>query len=275
VKKIILIYFTALNCAFGLGQNCIDTALIDTTALCPAVFDPVCGCDGVTYDNACLAVVFGGVTSYDPGPCPLLEPDTCLSVPNGVDFGACAMVLGVIRQNDSCFTMSGCSMIGSNGIDYAGYFFNSTYQCNSLCLNDTFAIIGCIDSALIDVNVLCNGVYDPVCGCDSVSYYNACVAVNYFGISQFQPGECAFAGTKENSFGEFRVVPNPVNEHLVLAGRKINDVKKTLVYSLEGRLQCQGMGNEVLDVHTFTRGRYLLEILLNDGTRSIVFFDKI
>lgn len=275
MKKLILVSFTLLSAIVVFGQNCIDTALIDSSVFCPMVIDPVCGCDGVTYDNSCFAVSYGGVTSYDPGPCPNAGPDTCLSVPNGVDFGLCAMVLGVIRQNDSCFTMSGCSMIGSNGIDYAAYFFNSTYQCNSLCLNDTFAILGCIDTALIDVTVLCNSVYAPVCGCDSVSYYNACVALNYFGISQFQPGECAFVGVNENATGEFKITPNPVKDLLQCTGANMEEVKEMQIFSMEGRLYYQGKALEGIDVHTYAKGRYLLEIIQNDGTRSIVYFDKL
>ena len=46
-------------------------------------------------------------------------------------------------------------MIGSNGVDYSAYLYNSLYACNSLCMNDTLVTLLCIDSNLIDLNVLC------------------------------------------------------------------------------------------------------------------------
>jgi PKD repeat protein len=48
---------------------CVDSALIKDTVACPTIDMPVCGCNGVTYSNACVAEYYGGVTSWTSGAC--------------------------------------------------------------------------------------------------------------------------------------------------------------------------------------------------------------
>ena len=48
--------------------SCIDPEKIDKEALCTMQYDPVCGCNGQTYANACLADN-AGLTTYTKGAC--------------------------------------------------------------------------------------------------------------------------------------------------------------------------------------------------------------
>ncbi len=61
-----------------------------------------------------------------------INPD-CNTAPDcmdlaGIDFGACAAVLGTAVVNGQCTTVSGCSKI-VNGVDYSDYFYFTVPSC--------------------------------------------------------------------------------------------------------------------------------------------------
>jgi hypothetical protein len=69
-----LVFAAVLIASLGLQnlqaqEGCIDPSLIDPMAFCPFIYAPVCGCNNVTYDNSCLAMVTDGVTTWTSGPC--------------------------------------------------------------------------------------------------------------------------------------------------------------------------------------------------------------
>lgn len=68
-----LITFLATTSKGGCNKknDCIGEARKD--CVCTQQYDPVCGCDGKTYGNACVANC-AGVKSFTKGECPPKSP---------------------------------------------------------------------------------------------------------------------------------------------------------------------------------------------------------
>jgi len=74
MKKSLLIFlgFLMFSCTDSEDpnpNNCVDETLIDLESVCTEEFQPVCGCDGITYNNSCEAFNWYGVIAYSEGPC--------------------------------------------------------------------------------------------------------------------------------------------------------------------------------------------------------------
>ncbi len=190
--------------------------------------------------------------------------DTCEVIPLGVDFGLCSMALGWALTDSGCVVLSGCGWIGSDGIDYTSSFFSSSYECNSACLQDTVIMLSCIDSSLINLQVMCPGIFEPVCGCDSVTYENSCVATNYFGVSSFYPGECATSKVNQLAKQPIQVFPNPSNGTFCLSPLQLGSDLR--FYNLYGQLVFQVIAQSTeikIELEHLPKGYYLFTI--NDG----------
>lgn len=259
--KHILLFFFALGSLVSSAQ-CFDATLVNLNVMCPAIWAPVCGCDGNTYSNTCEATNYGGVTSWTDGECTGL---TCLPIPTGVDFGMCDMALGIAMTDSGCVSLSGCGYIGSDGIDYSLGFFTSTYACNASCLQDTTVFIECIDSTLIDLNAICPTLFLPVCGCNNITYVNACEATNYGGVLFYTDGPCIVSVNE--LIKQIEIFPNPTTGFIQI-NADLGGRKELTVMSISGQTVLKDSflnKKKTLDLSSLPAGMYLIKITSKDG----------
>jgi hypothetical protein len=107
-----------------------------------------------------------------------------------------------------------------------------------------------------------------------VTYQNSCIAVNYYGISSYQPGECLGVGINQTALKEIVLFPNPSSDKIYLIGNQLSEVKAYQIYSMEGRKIYETDFSQAIDVSTLNAGKYLLCLNFSSGQVMIQSFIK-
>ena len=123
----------------------------------------------------------------------------------------------------------------------------------------------CINETAIDSTYGCIDVYEPVCGCDGITYTNSCHAIYYAGVVFYTDGACATTTIQEeNIFGTVKLSPNPAT------------YSTTLSYALKesGLVQIEIMditGNIALApiTHPSVPGNYTIQLNTQDLSSGI------
>ena len=164
---------------------------------CTEQFDPVCGCDGETYGNACFAAV-EGASILSRGACDVecrvdddcpVPPCACLDEDGD---GACENECPVAICEDGRCSVGLEPGLGV-GESCGGFRPVGSPDCAAglFCQHQAGALCGAADAPgeCVVIPDVCPAVVDPVCGCDGETYGNACAAAAA-EIGIFELGAC-------------------------------------------------------------------------------------
>ncbi|MBK5285022.1 MAG: hypothetical protein JJE25_06435 [Bacteroidia bacterium] len=136
----------------------------------------------------------------------------------------------------------------------------------------------CIDSLLRPANpyFVCYDSYNPVCGCDSITYRNDCFAYSKAGLNYRRPGIC------NNQLFGIDLVPNPVQIEPAIFSIAIRAPSTALIYitdifgaTIFSRNIYTYYSDEIksfeIDMNNYRNGVYALIVVVQGDKKFIKF----
>lgn len=174
----------------ALSLPCFDESKIDFTANCGDVYEPVCACNVITFENACQSEA-AGFDVYTNGPC--TEQVNCKS----------QLIDSFFDENWACTTATD-PVCGCNGQTYRswcealmdGITVWSPGECYTPIKDEVtdllkqFIDIDCYDEEHDpEIIYVCTQEIRPVCACKVIEFSNPCHA-RKAGFENFEEGRC-------------------------------------------------------------------------------------
>lgn len=172
----------------------------------------------------------------------------------------------------------GIDSIGSLNEGYYCVTVSDNNGCTASACNSLLGTDVCIDTNLIcpPGSLCCDApLQQPVCGCDSVTYMNSCVATFFGGVTSAYEGGCITTGLNSESTDiiSVKIVPNPAENEAELKFELLKNSSVTyLLKNCLGQIfQLQSLGKMTagyhqtrLNVSTLPSGIYLIEIIADE-----------
>lgn len=163
----------------------------ETAPLCTQEYAPVCGVDGSSYANRCIAEMQHGVKVAYEGECK--KPSTADSAP--VSEPAKAPEPQKVEPVSTGCTREYVPVCGVNGLTYQNICFakdaNVEMQYSGVCKTATPTTTAPAEPIKTETTATtaCTKEYAPVCGSNNLTYTNSCLA-KQAGIGVQYSGEC-------------------------------------------------------------------------------------